>query len=125
MVGIIGGMAQWLFCRPDVVSVTISAADDVIDRPADAIATQVWREVSQVLGGEGTECPPYRVVKERRATFAQTPAQIGRRPAARTRWKNLVLAGDWTDTGIPATIEGAIRSGGRAAETAISLCERS
>jgi uncharacterized protein with NAD-binding domain and iron-sulfur cluster len=59
--------------------------------------------------------PPWRIVKEKRATFAQTPAQIARRPGPRTRWPNLVLAGDWTDTGLPATIEGAIRSGVTAA----------
>jgi uncharacterized protein with NAD-binding domain and iron-sulfur cluster len=44
------------------------------------------------------------------------PAEDARRPEARTRWRNLVLAGDWTATGLPATIEGAIRSGNRAAD---------
>jgi uncharacterized protein with NAD-binding domain and iron-sulfur cluster len=56
-----------------------------------------------------------RVIKERRATFAQTPASLARRPPARTRWRNLLLAGDWTDTGYPATIESAVRSGRTAA----------
>ena len=60
--------------------------------------------------------PPWRIVKERRATFAATPAQIARRPGATTRWQNLLLAGDWTETGLPATIEGAIDSGLRAAD---------
>ena len=55
-------------------------------------------------------------MRERRATFAATPAQDLKRPSAETAWRNLVLAGDWTDTGLPATIEGAIRSGNRAAE---------
>ena len=59
--------------------------------------------------------PPCRIVKEKRATFAATPAQDARRPAARTPWANLFLAGDWTDTGLPATIEGALRSGNTAA----------
>ena len=60
--------------------------------------------------------PPYRVVKERRATFAATATQERLRPGARTALTNLVLAGDWTATGLPATIEGAIRSGRTAAE---------
>ena len=56
-----------------------------------------------------------RIVKEKRATFAATPAQDARRPACATRWTNLFLAGDWTATGLPATIEGALRSGEKAA----------
>jgi predicted NAD/FAD-dependent oxidoreductase len=60
--------------------------------------------------------PPWQIVKERRATFAATPAQLRQRPPAATRWGNLVLSGDWTATGLPATIEGAIRSGFAAAE---------
>jgi uncharacterized protein with NAD-binding domain and iron-sulfur cluster len=55
-------------------------------------------------------------VRERRATFAATPEENARRPGARTAFANLYLAGDWTDTGLPATIEGAIRSGNRAAD---------
>jgi uncharacterized protein with NAD-binding domain and iron-sulfur cluster len=56
------------------------------------------------------------VVKERRATFAQTPSALAQRPPSRTALANLALAGDWTDTGLPATIEGAIRSGFKAAQ---------
>jgi uncharacterized protein with NAD-binding domain and iron-sulfur cluster len=59
--------------------------------------------------------PPARIVKERRATFRATPAQLRRRPAPATEWPNLHLAGDYVDTGLPATIEGAIRSGFAAA----------
>jgi hydroxysqualene dehydroxylase len=65
------------------------------------------------------DLPPWQVVKERRATFAATPEQALRRPATGTRWSNLLLAGDWTDTGLPATIEGAIRSGNKAAALAL------
>ena len=64
--------------------------------------------------------PPYRVVKERRATFAATAAQERRRPGPRTALANLVLAGDWTATGLPATIGGAIRSGRTAAEALLA-----
>ena len=53
---------------------------------------------------------------EKRATFACTPAQLAKRPGPRSPRPLLALAGDWTDTGLPATIEGAIRSGEAAAK---------
>jgi hydroxysqualene dehydroxylase len=65
-----------------------------------------------------------RIIKERRATFAALPAQEAKRPCAVTAWDNLLLAGDWTATGLPATIEGAIRSGNRAADLALQAAQR-
>jgi len=114
-VGIVRGTAQWVFVKSGHVSVTISAANRVVDRDADAIAAAVWPDVRVALGLEG-DMPPYRVVKERRATLAATAEQERLRPEARTELANLVLAGDWTATGLPGTIEGAIRSGNKAAE---------
>lgn len=113
--GVIGGTAHWLIIRRNVVSVTISAADHLMDEPADSIADRVWDDARSALNLNVAERPPIRVIKERRATFAQTPEEIRRRPGTRTRISNLMLAGDWTDTGFPATIEGAIRSGQAAA----------
>lgn len=114
LLGILGGVAEWLFRRGNIVSVTISAADRLEEEPASDIAALVWRDVARALGL--TEAiPPYRVVKERRATFSQTPQAMQLRPPARTGYANLFLAGDWTDTGLPATIESAIRSGHNAA----------
>jgi hydroxysqualene dehydroxylase len=75
----------------------------------------IWREVATV-GGIADKLPPWQIVRERRATFAALPEQNAKRPGAKTGWDNLVLAGDWTATGLPATIEGAIRSGNRAAD---------
>jgi len=83
--------------------------------PREEMAAALWRDVAEVYG-LGPELPPWQIVKERRATFTATPEQNAKRPTARTRLANLVLAGDWTDTGLPATIEGAIRSGHKAAE---------
>jgi uncharacterized protein with NAD-binding domain and iron-sulfur cluster len=60
--------------------------------------------------------PPWRLIREKRATFAATPAQQRRRISATTPLRNLVLSGDWTNTGLPATIEGAISSGFVAAQ---------
>jgi uncharacterized protein with NAD-binding domain and iron-sulfur cluster len=117
-VGLISGIAEWIFIRPDHVSVTVSAANNLIDRPADDLALAVWRNVAKAFDLEAAmvEVPPFRVIKERRATIVANVAQEERRPEARTEIENLVLAGDWTDTRLPGTIEGAIRSGVTAAK---------
>ncbi len=114
-IGCVGGTAEWVFVKPGHVSVTISAANRMVDQEAEAIAAAVWPDVRSALRLTGP-MPPWRVVKERRATFAATAEQDRRRPPARTAVTNLALAGDWTATGLPATIEGAIRSGRTAAE---------
>jgi hydroxysqualene dehydroxylase len=113
--GIVNGTIEWLFTFPDRLSVTISAADRLLEVPREALAQQIWDEVVAVAGLPKA-MPPWQIVRERRATFAATPGEDGKRPGAQTAWRNLVLAGDWTQTGLPATIEGAIRSGNRAAD---------
>jgi hydroxysqualene dehydroxylase len=115
-VGVIGGTAEWVFRKPAVLSVTVSAADRLIDTPGEELAPLLWRDVAAAYDLPSEPMPPWQIVKEKRATFAATPAQLARRPGAATRWTNLVLAGDWTATGLPATIEGAIRSGFTAAD---------
>ena len=119
--GLIGGTAEWIFIKPGVVSVTISAGNRAIDTPPVALAQHVWRDIRCALQLDETT-PPYRVVKEKRATFAATPEQDAKRPPVRTSVRNLVLAGDWTATGLPATIEGAIRSGRTAAKVLSQDC---
>lgn len=119
LLGLVGGVAEWLFVRGDVVSVTVSAAEALVDRPAEELAALVWRDVARAMGLSGP-CPAVRVVKEKRATFASTPAQAADRPGPRTPYKNLFLAGDWTDTGLPATLEGAVQSGHLAARLALA-----
>jgi len=115
LVGVIGGLAEWVFQKREVVSVTISAADWCADRPAEDLAHDIWADVVRALDLGTKAMPAWRVVKEKRATFAATPQQDRRRPGPATPLGNLWLAGDWTQTGLPATIEGAVRSGHRAA----------
>jgi squalene-associated FAD-dependent desaturase len=112
--GFVGGMTEWAFARPETLSVTISAANRYDARGNEDIATTVWGELARSLSLPA-DMPPYRVVWEKRATFKATPAQLARRPGADIGRKNLALAGDWTATGLPSTIEGAIRSGNAAA----------
>ncbi len=115
LLGLIGGTAQWLFVRGDVASITVSAADALAAEPSRKIAHKAWDDVATALGHQREKMPPCRIVKEKRATFAQTPDQVKRRPQTRSEYGNLYLAGDWIDTGLPATIESAIRSGQMAA----------
>jgi squalene-associated FAD-dependent desaturase len=115
ILGLTGGTAQWLFIRGAMVSLTISAAEAEVDMDNEALTRILWAETAKALALPPEPVPPIRIIKERRATFAQTPAALRLRPPAGTRWSNVVLAGDWTDTGYPATIEGAIRSGRTAA----------
>jgi hydroxysqualene dehydroxylase len=112
---VIGGQAEWIFRKRGTLSVTVSAADRMIDRPALELRELFWRDVALAYRLPMDPVPPARVVKERRATFLASPQQLKRRPAQTTKWANLLLAGDYVNTGLPATIEGAIRSGFAAA----------
>lgn len=123
LLGLIGGTAQWIFRRGEIASVTISAATGATELAGDDLIARVWADIRSALGLGDMVPPPARILTEKRATIAQTPAQVARRPAARTPLSNLFLAGDWTDTGLPATIEGAIRSGAIAAR-AVSAGQR-
>lgn len=115
IIGVVNGTVEWLFTFPDRLSVTISAAERLLDVPREVLAERLWREVA-VVSGLSMALPRWQIVRERRATFAATPGENAKRPQARTAWHNLWLAGDWTKTGLPATIEGAIRSGNRASD---------
>ena len=117
MIGVVGGTVEWIFCFGDRISVTVSGADAIVDLDRETLAQRLWAEAAAVLDLP-VDLPPWQIVKEKRATFAATVEQDARRPGAKTAWRNLVLAGDWTQTGLPATIEGALRSGFRAAQVA-------
>jgi squalene-associated FAD-dependent desaturase len=120
--GIINGVAEWIFAFHDRLSVTVSGADRLIDMPREKLAHDIWQDVAAAAGLAG-DLPPWQIIKERRATFAALPREDAKRPPAATAWSNVLLAGDWTATGLPATIEGAIRSGDRAAALARAAME--
>jgi squalene-associated FAD-dependent desaturase len=123
MLGVIGGSAEWVFAFSDRLSVTVSGADAMVDVDRQVLAERLWKDVSTVHK-LAADLPPWQIVKERRATFLATPEQNARRPKARTPWRNLFLAGDWTATGLPATIEGAIQSGETAADLLLGSSQR-
>lgn len=118
--GILGGRAQWIICRGNLISVTISDAGSLAAESHETIARTIWEDVRRSGISEPEQSlPPHRVICEKRATFAATPQQLACRPDGKTPWHNLFLAGDYVDTGLPATLDGAIQSGFRAARCAM------
>jgi glycine/D-amino acid oxidase-like deaminating enzyme len=116
--GVVGGVSQWIFRRGDILAVTVSAAAGLDEQSNDDIAATIWREVVRALDLSG-QPEAVRVVKEKRATLLHTTETEALRPHRR-QGENLFLAGDWTATGLPCTIESAIRSGNLAAADAVA-----
>jgi hydroxysqualene dehydroxylase len=124
MAGFVGSPVHWVFDRgriggaagPGCLAVVRSAADDWIGCDPEEIVRAATEEVRRFLpGSRNALVLRSRVLKEREATARFTPANLSLRPPAETGIVNLALAGDWTDTGLPATLEGAAASGERAA----------
>jgi squalene-associated FAD-dependent desaturase len=124
MSGLLGTNTQWIFKRNDKhLSLVISGADflehngkRVIDMDAKEIYEMCKNELSECLSGfRGLSIKDYKVVKEKRATFIPDIDSERFRYDAETKIENLFLAGDWTNTGLPSTIESAIRSGRKTA----------
>jgi zeta-carotene desaturase len=110
---------QWMFNkdRGRYVQVVVSASRSLVNMPRDDVIGLAVRELGEFLPEvREARLEKAHVVKEVRATFSARPGLEQSRPAARTRYQNLFLAGDWTRSGWPATMEGAVRSGYLAAE---------
>ncbi|MFC9627323.1 hydroxysqualene dehydroxylase HpnE [Streptomyces sp. NPDC056930] len=130
----LGSPVQWVFDRTDASGLTgpgqylalsQSAADEEIDLPVAELRRRYLPELERLLpAARGAGIRDFFVTRERTATFAPAPG-VGRlRPGARTRTPGLSLAGAWTATGWPATLEGAVRSGFSAADAALRTLGR-
>jgi squalene synthase HpnD len=121
-VGLLDSPVHWVFSRdhihgaePDqpghVITAVVSGARNLIDKSATELEELTLRELGRFLPEVREAKVLHRMVyKSRSATFAATPETEPLRPGARTEWSNFWLAGDWTATGLPATIEGAVLS---------------
>ncbi|HVI50261.1 MAG TPA: FAD-dependent oxidoreductase [Candidatus Sulfotelmatobacter sp.] len=107
--GLIGGLAQWLFVRDNILSITLSAAPNLTEQSVETL----WEEACKALGIKG-DIPECRHIQEKLATLLHSPATERLRRAP-TVAENILLCGDVTTTGLPCTIEGAVLSGRRAA----------
>jgi uncharacterized protein with NAD-binding domain and iron-sulfur cluster len=128
-VGVIGKRIQWLFNRNGIINglkskgssltAIISAAYDVVEKPKEELIQMAVEDIAQIYpAAANAKLIHASVIKEKRATFSCTNDIEGCRPDTHTPIRNLFLAGDWTNTGLPGTIEGAVMSGFKAANAA-------
>jgi len=98
--------------RPQYLAISLSAADEYVDVPAAALREQFVPALAQLFpAAREAQVAEFFVTRERRATFRQAPGTARLRPGAGTQLPGLVLAGAWTNTGWPDTMESAVRSG--------------
>jgi squalene-associated FAD-dependent desaturase len=106
---------------PQYLAVSLSAADDLLGRRPDDIAREIVTELTRLFpAAGGARVLDTMVTKERHATFRATPGSARLRPPAATAYPGLAVAGAWTATGWPATMEGAVRSGHAAARAVLA-----
>ena len=99
------------FQKKNILSITVSAANYLNNLGDEKISRIVWEDVKKTFNLNTIKKPKYKIIREKMATFVQSPEETFRKPKMHTKYKNIFLAGDWIDTGLPATIEGAITSG--------------
>ncbi|QNS03100.1 hydroxysqualene dehydroxylase HpnE [Streptomyces xanthii] len=129
----LGSPVQWVFDRTEAsgltegqyLAISQSAAQDEIDEPVAVLRERYLPELERLLpAARGAKIHDFFVTRERTATFAPAPGVGALRPSARTKAPGLYLAGAWTATGWPATMEGAVRSGVSAADAALAALDR-
>lgn len=114
--GLIGSEVHWIFNRGDHITLVISDAGRFIDKERGEISELVINELQKFAYIKKEEIISIKIIKEKRATFIPTNDINGKRPGTKTNLSNFFLAGDWIDTGLPSTIESAVKSGRLAAE---------
>jgi squalene-associated FAD-dependent desaturase len=125
---------QWVFDKTrtsglqgggQYLAISLSAADSYVDTPVAALRERFLPALAELFpAAAGANVTDFFVTRERRATFRQAPGCGALRPGAATSLPGLMLAGAWTDTGWPDTMEGAVRSGRTAAQELIHALAR-
>ena len=121
ILAVVDSPVQWIFDRTAItgegapgqhLALSISGAHDEMGVPRRALARQMDHEIRALFpDAAGADLTQWAVIKDARATFAPGPGQAARRPGPMTPAPGITLAGTWTATGWPATMEGAVRSG--------------
>ena len=109
--GLIDSLTQWIFIKKDHISVTISYANSLNNKNPDDIIKKVWSEVKECLKISEVNVPEYKILKEKMATYSQSPSNWIKVQKIKNLPENLILSGDWTEKNLPSTIESSILSG--------------
>jgi len=114
--GLINSPLHWVFNKGTHLNVVISNADELVKKSDEDLLLMVKTEMNKFFSLNPDLISNYKIIKEKRSTFIPSNDVLDRRPRQKTKIKNLILAGDWVDTGLPSTIESAVKSGRVAAE---------
>ena len=118
--GLLDSTLHWIFVKEKHINIVISDANYLADKSKEDIYDLVEEELLQFTAITRSDILKYKIIKEKRATFIPTIKTLNMRPDCKTSIKNLFLAGDWTNTGLPSTIESAVKSGRIAADSILS-----
>lgn len=117
--GLINSPVHWIFNHDSHLTLVISDADHLSDISKEEIFDIAREELCRFTGIGKDQILNYKVIKEKRATFVPSINILNKRSGPRTKFSNLLLAGDWTHTELPSTIESAVKSGKNAARIII------
>jgi predicted NAD/FAD-dependent oxidoreductase len=119
--GLINSPLHWVFNKGTHLNIVISDADELINKSDDELLSMVKTEMKKFFLLDQEWIASYKIIKEKRATFIPSIDVIHKRPVQTTSIRNFVLAGDWVDTGLPSTIESAVKSGRVASDIILNL----
>jgi squalene-associated FAD-dependent desaturase len=118
--GLLNSPLHWIFAKENHINIVISDANYLVDKTKVEILKFVIEELVQYTNIKDEDIQQYKIIKEKRATFIPKVSTLEKRPNSKTLIKNLFLAGDWTNTGLPSTIESAVKSGRQSAELVLN-----
>lgn len=121
--GLISSPVHWVFNKGTHLNIVISDADYLVAKSDEEILKMVNTELKKFFNFNPDSITKHKIIKEKRATFVPSAEVLSNRPLQRSHIKNLLLAGDWVDTGLPSTIESAAKSGRIAAEIIMNECK--
>ena len=118
--GLINSPLHWVFNKGSHLNIVISDADELVNKSDDELLSMVKAEMQKFFLLDPSLISAYKIIKEKRATFIPSNDIMDKRLAQKTNFKNLILAGDWVNTGLPSTIESAVKSGRVAADIVLN-----